>query len=211
MRKRTMVVWILALAIAISVHAITAAMPSVELHALISAMISLIMAVLAVRENERELRSDNDIFDLAATNARYMAVVWGWAAVTVTLTYASVLHWADWWHYAMPISGAAVLYLCFANLVDKGTESTTAMRALKLSRFLAIVQLVGALAVIVAFIASGKLAFASHASVANLARDWAANDIFFFGATALAVISTVALKSYSRALDHVGAAEGVTA
>lgn len=211
MRKRTMVVWILALSIAVSVHAITAAMPSVELHALISVMISLVIAVLAVRENERVLTSQNDIFDLAAANARYMAVVWGWAAVTVTLTYASVLHWADWWHYAMPISAAAVLYLCFANLMDKGNESTTANRALKLARFLAIVQLVGALASIVGLIAGGKLAFASHVSIANLARDWAANDIFFFGATALAVISAVALKSYHRALDSEGATEGVAA
>lgn len=211
MRKRTMVVWILALAIAISVHAITAAMPSVELHALISAMISLVIAVLAVRENESATTSEHGIFELASANARYMAVVWAWAAVTVTLTYASVLHWADWWHYAMPISGAAVLYLCFANLMDKGTESTTAMRALKLARFLAIVQLVGAVATIVGLIGTGKLAFASHVRVANLARDWAANDIFFFGATALAVISAVALKSYNRALDSEGAAEGVAA
>ena len=115
MRKRTMVVWILAVAIAISVHAIAAAMPSVELHALISAMISLVIAVLAVRENERALASENDIFDLAAANARFMAVVWSWAAVTITLTYASVLHWANWWHYAMPISGAAVLCLCLGS------------------------------------------------------------------------------------------------
>lgn len=211
MRKRTMVVWIMALAISISVHAITAAMPAVELHALISAMITLVIAVLAVRENERALMVGVDAFQLASTNAHYMAIVWAWAGLTITLTYASVMHWPDWWHYAMPIGGAALLYLCFANLMVKGTEGTTAARGLKIARFLAIVQLVGALAVIVGSIASGKLAFASSHTVATLARDWAANDIFFFGATALAVISAVAIKSYNRALgaDHVG--DGVTA
>lgn len=211
MRKSTMVVWILALTIGISVHAVTAATPSVELHALLSAMISLIIAVLAVRDNERMPGSQGEIFALAATNARYMAVVWGWAAVTITLTYASVLHWPDWWHYAMPISGAAVLYLCFANIVEKGTQSTTAVRALTLARFLAIVQLVGALSIIVGLIAGGKLAVVSGPSAGNLARDWAANDIFAFAAAALAVISAVALRSYSRALDRAAAPESVAA
>lgn len=206
MRKRTMVVWIMVLAISISVHAITAAMPSVELHALISAMITLVIAVLAVRENERSMTADGDAFELVSTNAHYMAIVWAWAGLTITLTYASVMHWPNWWHYAMPIGGAALLYLCFANLTVKGTEGTTATRALKIARFLAIVQLVGALAVIVGSIAGGKLAFAKSYNIASLARDWAANDIFFFGATALAVISAVAIKSYNRALgaDHAG-------
>lgn len=211
MRKRTMVVWIMALATSISIHAVTAAMPSVELHALISAMITLVIAILAVRENERAQTADGDAFELASTNAHYMAIVWAWAGLTITLTYASVMHWPDWWHYAMPIGGAALLYLCFANLMVKGTQGTTAVRALKIARFLAVVQLVGALAVIAGSIASGKLAFATSYTIPSLARDWAANDIFFFGATALAVISAVAIKSYNRALvvDPVG--EGVTA
>jgi hypothetical protein len=211
MRKRTMVVWIMALAISISVHAITAAMPSVGLHALVSAMITLVIAVLAVRENERALTADSDAFELASTNAHYMAVVWAWAGLTITLTYASVMHWSSWWYYAMPIGGAAVLCLCFANLMVKGSEGTTATRALKLARFLALVQLVGAVAVIAGLIATGKLVFASSASTAALARDWAANDIFFFGATALAVISAVSIKSYNRALGADPAGEGVTA
>ncbi|MEZ5925422.1 MAG: hypothetical protein R3D57_13660 [Hyphomicrobiaceae bacterium] len=217
MRKRTMIVWTMALVIGMSVQAIASAMPSVELHALISAMICLVIAVLAVRENEAAPRSDADVYALSATNARYMGIVWAWGAVTLTLTYALVLHWPEWWHFVLPFSAAAVLCLCFANLLTKGIEKSTAERILKISRFLAIVQLVGAVAAMVGLFIDGKLPFLTgmpsliegHYRLG--AKDWAANDVFFFGAAALAVISAVALRSYNRALNTDRSSVGLVA
>lgn len=200
MRNRTMVVWILILAIAISVHAVTAAMPTIWLHALISAMVSLVIAVLAVRENETPITSDAGVYALSASNAHYMGVVWSWAAVTVALTYGLVLQWPEWWHFVLPFGAAAILCLCFANLMTKGAENTTPERALKISRFLAIVQMVGALAVMAGLILGGKLPFLSGTPSAQAAREWAANDVIFFGATALSAIGFAALRSYNRAL-----------
>jgi hypothetical protein len=68
------------------------------------------------------------------------------------------------------------------------------------------VQLVGAVAAMAGLILDGKLPFLpglpslieGHYRVG--AKDWAANDVFFFGAAALAIISAVALRSYNRAL-----------
>lgn len=203
MQKSTMVVWILTLAVAMSVQAITAAMPSIWLHTLISAMISLVIAVLAVRENEKPVASDTEAFALAATNAHYLGIVWSWAAVTIALTYGLVLQWPQWWQFVVPFGAAAILCLCFANLMTKGAENTTPERALKISRFLAIVQMVGALAAIVGLILGGKLPFLSGTPSAQAPREWAAHDVFFFGAMALSVIGFVALRSYNRALGSV--------
>lgn len=208
MRNRTMVVWILILAIAVSVHAVTAAMPTIWLHALISVMVSLVIAVLAVRENEKPITSEAEAFALSATNAHYMGIVWSWAAVTIALTYGLVLQWPQWWHFVMPFGAAAILCLCFANLMTKGAQNTTAERALKISRFLAIVQMVGALAAIASLILGNKLPFLSGTPSDQAARDWAANDVIFFGATALSAIGFAALRSYNRAL---GADLGVPA
>lgn len=206
MRKRTMVVWTMALAIGIAVQAIAAATPSVEVHALISAMIALVIAVLAVRENENAIATDADVYALSATNAHYMGTIWSYAAVTIVLTYGLVLQWKEWWHFVVPFSAAAILCLCFANLLTKGAGNSTAERILKISRMLAIVQLVGAIAAMAGLTLDGKLPFLpslpslieGHVRVG--AKDWAANNVFFFSAAALAVISAVALRSYNRAL-----------
>lgn len=200
MRNSTMVVWIFTLVIAMGVQAITAAMPSIWLHALISAMVSLVIAVLAVRENETPVTSDAEAFALTATNARYMGVVWSWAAVTIAMTYGLVLQWPQWWQFVVPFGAAAILCLCFANLMTKGAENTTAERALKISRFLAIVQMVGALAAIAGLILGGKLPFLAGVPSSHAAREWAAHDVFFFGAMALSAIGFAALRSYNHAL-----------
>jgi hypothetical protein len=217
MRTSNMVVWTMALTIGISIQAITAAIPSVGLHAIISAMISLVIAVLAVRENDKAVTSDAEVYALSAVNARYMGVVWAWAMVTLTLTYGLVLRWPEWWHFALPFGAAAILCLCFANLLANSAEGSTAGRILKISRFLAVVQLVGAIAAMVGLLVDGKLPFLSglpsliegHYRVG--AKDWAANDVFFFGAMALAVISAVALRSYNRALGSDRSAMGFVA
>lgn len=217
MRTSSMVVWTFSLALGISLLAITAVLPSIWLHTLLCALICLVIAILAVRENEAAIATETEVYKRSATNARFMGVVWTWGAVTLTLTYGLILHWQEWWHFALPFGAAALLCLCFSNLLQKGASDTTAERALKISQFLAIVQLVGAAAAMVGLFIDGKLPFISgmpsliEGHYRAGAKDWAANNIFFFGAVALVVISAVAIRSYNRALGGEHSAAGLAA
>jgi hypothetical protein len=67
---------------------------------------------------------------------------------------------------------------------------------LKLARYLAMAQLVGAAVVMVGLLVDGKMwRFKTAAGQRAGWEDWAANNIFFFGALALASISWLALQS----------------
>jgi hypothetical protein len=71
---------------------------------------------------------------------------------------------------------------------------------LRWARFLAILQLVGMIVVMLGLLIDGKMVrFLNPRHT-----DWAANNIFFFGALALAVISGYGLKANKHAGRGVG-------
>ncbi len=211
------IIWIFAVAIACSVLIVTAALGAVGLNALVAALISFMIAILAVRENEKVVNSDADVFALASLNARYMAVTWGWAAVAVSMIYTSAITWPEWWHFVVAFCAATLLCLCFSNLLTSaGADKVSGERVLRLSRLLAIVQLVGCVVAILGMLVDGKVPFIDMPSLlegkTRLGEPyWAAHNIFFFAAAALAAISAVSLISYNRALSRAPQPEGRTA
>ena len=121
-----------------------------------------------------------------------MGYVWVWGALGLLITYASgAAAWHEWLHFflAFAVAGAAALF--FANLLQRdGNAGKVDEAILKISRYLAYAQLFGMLAVMIGLLVDGKMTrflIPRHG-------DWAANNIFFFGALALAVISAYALK-----------------
>jgi uncharacterized membrane protein YesL len=202
------IIWIAAIAIASSLLIITAGLGAVGLNALVAALISLTIAVLAVRENEKIISSDADAHALASLNARYMAVTWGWAAVAVAFVYMSAITWPEWWHFCVGFCAAALLCLCFSNLLtSEGASQVSGDKVLRLSRLLALVQLVACVLALIGMVIDGKVPFLDMPSLiegkSRLGEPyWAAHNIFFFGALALAAISIVSLLSYNRALGR---------
>lgn len=189
----SMVIWMLALAGSIGLLMVTAAGQYYALHLLIAALASFGIAIMAVRENERSIRSGAQVFALAAINARYMGLIWAWGTVALIAMYGLLLEWKEWWQFAIAFGAAAVLCLAFSNLLASGErDKVKGEKVLRISRILAIVQLVGMLVVMLGLLIDGKMDFGE--------RDWAANNVFFLGAAALAVISYVSLRNYNRIL-----------
>ena len=111
-------------------------------------------------------------------------------AVGILVTYAVVLenHWPEWWHFFLGFAVAAAASLAFANLLSRDAEAGKDDPALlKAGHILVLVQLAGVAVALVSMFVDGK--FPRAVTYA----DWAACNIFFFGALAIAAISAHAL------------------
>jgi hypothetical protein len=103
-----------------------------------------------------------------------------------------VLVWREWWQFFLGAGAASGVCLFFSAVLDKdarqGREDET---MLKLGRTLAIVQLVGMLIAVLGLLIDGKMTRFLNPRY----TDWAANNVFFFGALAVAAISANALRA----------------
>lgn len=161
-------------------------------HAAIAAATALIVAGFAVRQCRSLLAKTASASEVASSNAWYMGVIWGWGMLALVATYGTgVLVWNEWWHFVLAFAVAAVLSLYFANALKKdalaGKEDET---MLKLARYLAIVQLAGMVITMLGLIIDGKMV----RFMTLRFTDWAANNVFFFGALGIALISAYALR-----------------
>ncbi len=185
---RSTLIWIVFLAVGLLpiLYSANANMPSVFLG--LSALICLAFAAIAVADRQSLLAAGAGNSALSSCSARYMALVWAWAALGLLTIYVFILSWHEWWQYVLGAGIIAVLCLFFsaalARDADAGREDET---MLNLARYLAIGQLVGMIIAMVGLYIDDKVPRDPREP------DWAANTIFFFGAAALAVISAHAL------------------
>jgi hypothetical protein len=166
------------------------------IHMAVAAAVSIGLALVAIRENLSLRRVGAAKSAIASSTARHMGIVWTWGALVLAATYATgVLVWREWWQFLLAFAVAAGLCLLFSAALDKdaraGREDKT---MLKLGRLLAIVQLVGMVIAVLGLLIDGKMTRFLNPRY----TDWAANNVFFFGALAVAAISANALRA-SRA------------
>jgi hypothetical protein len=192
-----MIFWMLSIAISVALLVIAAATkemaPSMAYaHMAIAALMSIIFALVAIRDGRQLAESGASRSAVAASLARYMSYIWAWGALGILITYATgVASWHEWWHFflAFAVVGAAAMF--FANLLQRDAEAGKDDETiLKISRNLGYVQLFGMIAVIVGLLIDGKMT----RFLTPEYGDWAANNIFFFGALALAAISAFGIK-----------------
>jgi hypothetical protein len=166
-------------------------------HAAVSALTAILIAVFAIRQCRAMLDAQASSSEVAASNARYMGLVWSWGALALIGTYASgVLVWKEWWHFAIAFVCAAGLSLWFSATLKKDADTGREDAALlRLARYIAIIQLVGMIAAVVGLIIDGKM----RRFALPRYTDWAANNVFFFGAIAVALISGYALRNNKHA------------
>jgi hypothetical protein len=183
-------VWagLLCLGVAAVVGGAAAGQPGLTLG--LTALACGAFAVVAIWQRGRLVAAGAREPALAGSTAGAMGAVWGWAAVSMLLTYLFVLSWHEWWQYVLGAGAIAALCFGFAAMMQRdaqaGREDAT---MLKLARYLTIGQLGGMIIAMLGLIIDDKMPRDPQEP------DWAANTIFFFGAAALAAISADALRS----------------
>lgn len=192
-----MVFWMLSIAVSVAVLVLSAAMRAqagVQMaytHMAMTAAISIAFALMYIREAEMLRSSGAKDGEIAANTARYFGLVWAWGALALIVTYGTgILVWKEWFHFFGGFFLAAGLCLFMSATLKKdvaeGREDATMM---KIGRYLAIFQLVGMIVTMLGLWLDSKMT----RYLDPRHQDWAANNIFFFGALAIAAIGAYAL------------------
>lgn len=195
----SLVIWMLILTVGISATILSAAANLPLVHMAMVGAISLAIALIAIRENRQLVASGASKGEIAASTARYMGLVWTWGAVGLFVTYNFILQWKEWWHFFIAFAVLAVLCLFVSNSMGRdqvaGKEDKTFMT---IARYLTVAQLVGMMVTVIGLLIDGKMIRFLNPRH----QDWAANNIFFFGALALAAISYVALMARDKVAER---------
>lgn len=186
----SMVIWFLLITVSLSAMIIAAGAGAPVVHIGVSAFISVGIALMAIYENHTLRSGGASKVVIAASTARSMGFVYVWGALAIAVTYLFILHWHEWWHFLSAFAVASTLCLFYSNMLTRDAEAgRTDAAMLNIGRILTWVQLVGMIIAMVGMLVDGKLS--RYHNPKHL--DWAAQNTFFFGALALALISAYAL------------------
>lgn len=188
--------WLCALTAAIfaTILAATANQPILQMAA--TAAVSIAIALLAIRDHRKLRDVGGSASAVASSTARYLALIWAWAALTLLITYVFIIqqHWPEWWQFFLGFAFAAVASLGFSAMLDRDRAAGNTDPALvKFGRILVKAQVIGMFAGVASLFVDGKF------PRAETYADWAGCNIFFFGALAIAAISLDALRSPAHA------------
>jgi hypothetical protein len=166
-------------------------------HMAIAAATALLIAAAAMRRCRALLDSGASAAEVAGSNAWYMGMVWAWGALALIATYATrILVWREWWQFLIAFAVVAALSFYFASTLTRdGRAGKQDEAMLRTSRILAKVQLVGMIITMFGLVIDGKMT----RFMTLRFTDWAANNVFFFGAMAIAIISAYALRTNKHA------------
>jgi positive regulator of sigma E activity len=195
----SLVIWMFALTISLCTTILSAAAGVPSLHLGVTAIVSLAIAIVAVQAY-RELAAERTSRSaLAANTARYTGLVWIWAGIAIFVTYNYILsNWREWWQFSAGTLFVGCLCLTLAVMfqrdADEGHDDES---ILKVARLLNVIQIVGMLLAVIGLVADHKFDFGMSAA----RPDWAANNIFFFGALAIACIGAHSIASDKKIAD----------
>lgn len=188
----SLIVWMATLTVSTALLVLSAAKGTANLHMVVAAVVALVVALAAIQESRTMRAQGESDASIASSNARYMGLVWTWGAVALFATYNFVLSWREWFPFFMAFVTAAGLCLFFSATLKKDEangESDPIMKTI--GRYLTIAQVVGMVVVMAGLLIDGKMMRFAKARPGW--EDWAANNIFFFGAMALTAIGLHAL------------------
>lgn len=166
-------------------------------HMTVAAVTAILIAAVATHRCRVLLDKGGSASEVASSNAWYMGLVWSWGVLALAATYGTgVLVWKEWWQFLLAFAAAAGLSLYFASVLGRdasaGREDDSRLRS---ARILAIVQLAGMVITMLGLLIDGKMV----RFLTLRFTDWAANNVFFFGAMAIAIISAYALRNNKHA------------
>ncbi len=165
------------------------------LHMAIAACVTIFIALAASRELRQPGPTANPEL-LASVGARYLGMIWTWGALALIITYAFVLPWREWWHFSLVFVALAGACLFLSATLRKDAESGADDDTMfKLARILIRIHFGAAIITVIGLIADGKMV----RFLVPRHQDWAAQNIFFFGAIALGMISWYTLVAMKAA------------
>lgn len=187
-----LIMWMAAFTFGTCLTVLSAGSENYSLHLAVTAIVSLGIAIAAVRAQRREAGGTGSRAALAASTARYVGLVWIWAASALLVTYEVLLTWRESWTFVIGLAIVGAVCLLLAILFDRDAKTKKEDASiLGLARTLNVLQVVGMLIAVIGLIADSKF---GPSAVGTARPDWAANNIFFFGAIAVALIGAHALK-----------------
>jgi hypothetical protein len=193
----SMVIWVLGIGLSVAALVLAAAQKMFFVHMAITALISILVALASFSETRAAEGDPTRAGHSIEVSLRHMGLVWTWGALALFVTYAfNILSWREWWQFFIAFFVLAGLSLFLSATLREDAETGTSDDMLvKVARGFSIFILVAMLITMVGLLVDGKMwRFTTIAGMRRGSQDWAANNVFFFGALALAAISWNAIR-----------------
>jgi hypothetical protein len=184
-----MVLWMMGIAISVCLLVISAAIgaqvPIVgNAHLIIAGLVSTVMALLAIGEARKLIQVGASDMMVTGSLMRFMGLIWAWAALAISITYGTgILEWSAWWQYFAGSMVLAGLFLFSSRLLCVASHQGRDQTKLRITLLATVTA--------IAFCGLNQLNMVSAIEIGT----WAADNVFFFGAFALAAISSYLLKA----------------
>ena len=189
--------WVLGIGASVAILVVTAAMKLYYVHLVVAAAVAVMVALTAFVESRAgQLDGKLSVGLQASANLRHIGLIWTWAALTTLVTYSfDILQWREWWHFVIATIAFAGLSLFLSATLQKDAEARTVDDTMfKIARGYAMALLVTMPLVMLGLLQQGKMwRFLSEAGQRPGSEDWAASNIFFFGALAMTAVAWNAL------------------
>ena len=189
--------WVLGIGASVAALVLTAAQMLFYVHMVIAASVAVMVALTAfVESRAASLDGKANVGLQVSANLRHIGLVWTWAALTTFVTYSfDILQWREWWHFFIAFLAFAGLSLFLSATLQKDAEAGASDETMfKIARGYALAILCAMPVVMIGLLQQGKMSrFFSEAGQRPGSQDWAASNIFFFGALAMAAVAWNAL------------------
>ncbi|CAN0463736.1 unnamed protein product, partial [Phaeothamnion confervicola] len=161
-------------------------------HMGVAALVAIGFAAVFMRANNRLRASGASQSAVAATTSKFVGYVAAWAAVCLLSVYGTgLIRWREWLTFTIACAVISALGLLFATMLQRDADAgKDDAGMLKIANGMAVALLAGMVITIVGLIIDGKMV----RFLKPEHGDWAANNVFFFSAIALAAIAGYALK-----------------
>ena len=191
------IIWMLGIGVSVAVLVLAAAFKSFYVHLMVAATVAIAVALAAFAEAQSDKENGRSSLGVELSSVmRHMGLVWTWGALATIITYGvGILEWREWWHFFLATVVMAGLSLFLSATLRSDTEAKTEDASmLKIARGNAIAMLVAMPITMIGLLQQGKLGrFFTEAGHRAGSQDWAATNIYFFGALALTALAWNAL------------------
>ncbi len=197
----SMVIWILGIGVSTAALVVTASLKMFYVHMAIAALVSILLALASFAEIRSEAARSASLSEAVGVSFRHMGMVWAWGALGLLVTYGfDIVSWREWWQFFIAFFVLAGLCLFMsATLRNDGESGVADPTMLKIARGFAIFIMVAMVITMAGLLIDGKMwRFTTVAGLRRGSQDWAANNLFFFGALALSAISCYAVVLTGR-------------
>lgn len=172
-------------------------------HMAICAFMSLAFVAIAIRDINRVTeQGERGAALISGIVAQHSGLVFAWGAAGLMLTYGTgIVTWVEWHAFLVIFAVLALISFYTARMHFASAETgEVEPRFWKISRYLGMALIGGMIIVMVGLLVDGKMARFLEIQRTNW-QDWAANNYFFFGALALAILGAYGLRATTGMIE----------